>query len=61
MNYVNLKVKFLYPFFFTIFFTFLFSRVCIKMSKTLSAKYYEKKKQRLQKKACERYKNLSKE
>ena len=34
------------------------------MSKTLSAKYYQKNKEKLQKslrKACERYQNLSKE
>ena len=31
------------------------------MSKTLSAKYYSENKERLQKKACERYQNLSKE
>ena len=31
------------------------------MSKNLSAKYYQENKERLQKKACERYQNLSKE
>ena len=31
------------------------------MSKNVSAKYYKKNKERLQKKACERYQNLSKE
>ena len=31
------------------------------MSKNLSGKYYQENKERLQKKACERYKNLSKE
>ena len=31
------------------------------MSKNLSAKYYQENKERLQKKARERYKNLSKE
>ena len=31
------------------------------MSKNLSAKYYQESKESLQKKACERYKNLSKE
>ena len=30
------------------------------MSKNLSAKYYEEVKERLQKKACERYQNLCK-
>ena len=33
----------------------------MKMSKSLSAKYYQKNKERLQKKPCERYQNLSKE
>ena len=31
------------------------------MSKTLSAKYYQENKERLQKKACKRYQNLFKE
>ena len=31
------------------------------MSKHLSGKYYQENKERLQKKACERYQNLSKE
>ena len=31
------------------------------MSKNLSAKYYQENKERLQKKACERYQNFSKE
>ena len=30
------------------------------MSKNLSAKYYQENKERLQKKSCERYQNLSK-
>ena len=30
------------------------------MSKTLSAKYYQEDKERLQKRACERYQNFSK-
>ena len=33
----------------------------IKMSKTLSAKYYHENKERLRKKACEKYQNLSRE
>ena len=33
----------------------------MKISKTLTAKYYEKNKERLQKKARERYQNLSRE
>ena len=33
----------------------------IRMSKNLSAKYYQEYKERLQKKARERYQNLSKE
>ena len=31
------------------------------MSKTLSGKYHQENKERLQKKACERYQSLSKE
>ena len=31
------------------------------MSKNLSAKHYQENKERLQKKGCNRYKNLSKE
>ena len=31
------------------------------MSKNLSAKYYQENKERLQKKACERYQNISEE
>ena len=31
------------------------------MSKTLSLKYYQENKERLQKQACERYQNLPKE
>ena len=31
------------------------------MSKDLSARYYKKNKERIQKKSCERYQNLSKE
>ena len=31
------------------------------MSKNLSAKYYQENKERLQKRACERYQSLSKE
>ena len=44
MNYGNLKVKFLNPFFYKIF-----SYVCIKMSKTLPIKYYQENKEKLQK------------
>ena len=33
----------------------------MKISKTLSAKYYEENKERLQKKARERYQNLSRD
>ena len=32
----------------------------MKISKTLSAKYYQENKERLQRKACERYQSLSK-
>ena len=33
----------------------------MKMSKNSSAKYYQSKKEKLQRKACERYQSLSKE
>ena len=33
----------------------------MKISKTLSAKYYQENKERLQRKGCERYQSLSKE
>ena len=35
--------------------------IYIKKSKKLSVKYYQEKKERLQKKACERHQNLSKQ
>ena len=35
--------------------------MCIKISKTLSAQYYQENKERPPKKSCERYRNLSKE
>ena len=41
------------------FYKFFF--MCIKISKTLSAQYYQENKERPQKKSCERYRNLSKE
>ena len=45
MNCVNSKAKFWNPYFYN-----FFSFSCIKMSKTLSAKYYQENKDRLQKK-----------
>ena len=42
-----------------IFYTFLF--IYIKISKNLSAKYYQEKKERLQKRPCEKYQSFSKE
>ena len=35
--------------------------MCIKISKTLSAQYYQENKEGPPKKSCERYRNLSKE
>ena len=55
-------MKFLNPSFinfFRIFYKFIF--IYVKMSKTLSAKYYQENKERLQKKAREVYQNLSKD
>ena len=45
--------------FYDFFYVFVF--IYIKISKNLSAKYYQENKERLQKKACKRYQNLSKE
>ena len=42
-----------------IFYNFVF--IYIKMSKDLSAKYYQSNKERLREKACERYQSLSKD
>ena len=66
MNYVNhnkvkFKSKILKSIFLYIFLYVCFSCVYIKMPKTLSAKYYQVNKKILQKKACQRYQNLSKE
>ena len=41
MDYENLKVKFLNPLFYINFLIKFFSCVCVKTSKTLSAKYYQ--------------------
>ena len=60
MNYLNLKMKFLNLFIY-FFFSEIFPCACIKMSKTLSAKHYQKNKERLKKKAHKRYQSLSKE
>ena len=38
---------------------FIFCFTYVKMSKKSSAKYYQKNKERLQKKVCERYQSLS--
>ena len=56
-------MKFLNPFFNKFFykFNFFFFSTYVKISKILSAKYYIENKERLQKKACKRYQNLSKE
>ena len=47
--------------FFIIFFLIFLFFTYIKIYKLLSAKYYQENKERLQKKALERYQNLSKE
>ena len=59
MNYLSVEVKFLNLF--INFFFIKFSCACIKISKTLSAKHYQKNKERLHKNACKRYQSLSKE
>ena len=48
--YKSFEISFLY---------FIF--IYIKISKNLLAKYYQENKEKLQKKACERYQSLSKE
>ena len=59
MNYVNLKMIFLNPFFNN--FLKIFSYVYIKISKTLSAKYYQENKEGLQKKPSQKkHQSLSK-
>ena len=59
MNYVNLKMIFLNPFFNN--FLKNFSYVYIKISKTLSAKYYQENKEGLQKKTSQKkHQSLSK-
>ena len=40
---------------------FIIFSIYIKVSKILSGKYYQENKERLQKRACERYQNFSKE
>ena len=52
MTFLNFPIN---PFFIIFFITFLYSFFkCIKMSKNLSAKYYQESKERLQEKAHER-------
>ena len=58
MTFLNLSINQL---FFIIFFIVIIFSIYIKIFKNLSAKYYEENKERLQKKALERYQNLSKE
>ena len=48
-------------FFFCNFFFYKFLFIYTKLSKNLTAEYYQQDKERLQKKACERYQNISKE
>ena len=53
------KSTFLLILFYNFSYNFFF--IYIKMSKNLSAKYYQENKERLQKKSRKRYQNLSKE
>ena len=54
-NHLKMQKFVIFIIFFIIFLTY------IRTSKNLSAKYYQENKERLQKKARERYQNLSKE
>ena len=62
---INAKLKFksdiFYNFFDKFFLYFFFLYISIKMSKNLSAKYYQENKERFQKKLMKDVKNLSKE
>ena len=60
MIFLNLPIN---PLFRTFFINFVDNSffIYIKMSKNLPAKYYQENKERLQRKAHERYQNLSKE
>ena len=57
MTFLNVSIN---PFFIKCFITsfLIFFFIYIKMSKNLSAKYYQGNKEKLQKKAWERYQNL---
>ena len=55
MTYFNLPINFSWFFFFINFFIY------IKITQNLLAKYYQENKERLLKKACERYQDLPKE
>ena len=59
MTFLNLLINPLFLIFLIIFFINFF--LYIKMSKNLSAKYYQENKKRPQKEARERYQNLSRE
>ena len=57
MTYLNFPIN---PFFYKYFYIFLiFFFIYIKVFKYLSVKHYQENKERLQKKARERYQNLS--
>ena len=66
MNYVNhdkveLTTFFINQFFFSFYFFYKLFLVYIKLSEDSLSKYYQGNKERLQKKADERYQSLSKE
>ena len=61
MTFLNLSINLFILRIAFINFFIIFFFIYIKVSKNLSAKYYQESKERLQKKARERYQNLSKE
>ena len=58
MTFFKLPIN---PFFIIFFISFLYFFYIYKIPKNLSVKYYQEKKERLQKEARERYQNLSEE
>ena len=58
MTFFKLPIN---PFVIIFFISFLYFFYIYKIPKNLSVKYYQEKKERLQKEARERYQNLSKE
>ena len=58
MTFLNVSINPVFIKCLNFFFNFFFFFIYIKMSKDLSAKYYQGNKEKLQTKAWERYQNL---